>query len=212
MVPEEALTFDQILKKSDDDGQVLFSLAIILAVGALRAALTAPFDAPDDWFGWSWKVALFFGILLPWVPHLWKTAKLGGKAYREASAFLLEGLRGPAVREMPFGQLERLVEIVWLEHQAFQRLEKAQRTAAAAGRRVILLVEAPGETLLEHTRISCAGCGRPFPSRLPADLLAARAAGRKPVPDPDLLDAAGRCPACGSATGRFRTGLADPED
>lgn len=200
--------FDQILKKAEDDSQAFFSGAIILIVGFLRAAYTFPSGDSGDGFSWAWKVALFFGILGPFVIHIWKTARFAiFRSYREAGAFMSETLKGPAVKDMPFRHLWRMRDIAWAEHLSQLRASPA---AGKEGFRQIQLMDASGEEILIHTRIKCARCGRTLDQWLAKHLWDEREASKSAFKAPQDLLAARRCIACGSERGQFTSSLAGP--
>ena len=207
MSDAEPTRFDQILKKANDDMQAFIGLMLILIIGTGVAVYTLLFDESTEFFSWAWKAALFFGLLIPFARHLWKTARFETKAYREAGAFMVEGQKGPVARDMPFGHLWHMRDIAWAEHLA---LKQVAPPPAMEGYLVVMLQEAPGEELLLHTRITCAGCGRALRPFLADDLWKEREAGRPADRVGEDLDAARHCKACGHPIGRFRTSLDGP--
>lgn len=201
--------FDQILRKAGDDSQAFFGGAILLIVGLLRAAYTFPAGEADGLLGWSWKVALFFGVLVPFLLHIWKTSRFEVvTAYREAGAFMVAALKGPVTRDLPFRHLWRMREIAWAEH--LDQKQAMRPAAAKEGFAPVFLMDASGEAILENTRIACAGCGRSLNPGLARELWTEREASRRATRVGEDLDAAGRCIACGSPKGRFRTALEGP--
>ena len=196
--------FDQILKKAEEDSQAFFSGAIVLIVGTLRAAYTFPTEGMDDALSWGWKVALFFGVLVPLLIHLWKTSRFAIlKRYREAGALMTEALKGPVTRELPFRHLWCMREIAWTEHLHQKRALPPAR--ATEGFSPVALIDASGEAILENTRISCAGCKRPLHPGLARELWVERESSKRATRVREELDAGGRCVSCGGASVRVRT-------
>lgn len=201
--------FDQILKKAEEDSQAFFSGAIILIVGILRAAYTFPTEGMDDALSWGWKVALFFGVLVPLLLHLWKTSRFAIlKRYREAGALMTEALKGPVARELPFRHLWCMREIAWAEQLSQKRA--LPPAGSKEGFTPFGLVDASGEAILENTRIACAGCKRALNPWLPRELWAERASSKRAARVGEDLDAGGRCVSCQGAVGLFRTDLMGP--
>jgi hypothetical protein len=201
--------FDQIIKKADEDSNAFFSGVIILIVGLLRAAYTFPIGDMDELFSWTWKVVLFFGFLIPFLFHIWKTSRFAVvKAYREAGAFMTAALKGPATQEMPFNHLWRMREIAWAEHLDQKRALRPAGTRD--GFSPVFLVDASGEAILENTRVACAGCGRSLSPGLARELWKERETSQRATRVSGDLNAARHCIACGSFTGRFRTALEGP--